>query len=366
VSPINQKVLKQWAGLAAAASLLALCLILLGSQAMAAEREPTLSQPAMGRADLSVPRSAAGIEQVNPGFTLDMFRGVIWGRVDPGDLVTVTRTAGGDAYASAEADGKGFFWAMPFDGLNPGWPASIHGGDTFELYVNGGLAATVSPLNITGGINVLADQVAGHIDGAGAGIPVSVTVGALGQFASGPQATTATDGSGNFAVTLADIDLKARNLVAVDYNVGGNYVRNYLFPDPPVFVIEQYNHVAGYAPPGQMVTATAYLTYPTDVRWQYSANANWPYGIYHIPEARADEDAQPGEVVEVEFEDQHHPARYGGSLLRRGSRPGVGHRAPGGDGAHQHVAADGQRPGLRRDHGCRRGGRHLPGCLFHR
>ncbi|MCP4543630.1 MAG: DUF11 domain-containing protein, partial [Chloroflexi bacterium] len=242
-----------------------------------------------------MPRTGAQAQNVNPGFAVDLVRETIWGLVNQGDTVTVTRTAGGWSYGAAEADGVGFFWTPLYD--NSGQPVGLHGGDTVEIYVNGALATTMTPLTITGEIDVLANQVVGTIIGAPQDTPVTVTVGLWGYAPrpGAPQQSTTTDASGVFTVTFGNVDLGAENLAAVDYETGGNYVRGYLYPGDPIFLVQQYNKVAGYAPRYQTITVTAYITYPTDARWQGTTYAEFPHGFYNV-----DGDFAPGDVVELE------------------------------------------------------------------
>jgi uncharacterized repeat protein (TIGR01451 family) len=245
-------------------------------------------------ASLSLDATAAN---VNPGFTVDLVREAVWGLVNPGDTVTVTRTSGGAAYGAAQADGVGFFWTPVHDGS--GEPVGLHGGETVEIYVNDALAATVNPMTITGEIDVLADRVVGAISGDTGGTPVTVTVGLWGGvFRPGmPLMSATTDASGVFSVTFGDVDLDAQSLAAVDYRADGNHVRGYLYPGGPVFLVQQYDKVVGYAPRFQTVTATVYMTYPSHVRWQDSAYADFPHGFYTI-----NGDSEPGDVVELELE----------------------------------------------------------------
>jgi hypothetical protein len=231
------------------------------------------------------------------GFVVDLAYEAIWGYVAPGDEVTVTRTSD-DAYGAAEADGVGFFWT-PLWRAN-GQPESVGGGDIFEVYVNGTLTTTLSPVTITGQVDVLNDRVVGAFSGAGSGTPVTVTVGLEGAapVSGAPQESTTTDASGAFTVTFNAVDLGAETLVAVDYPVGSNHVRDYLYPNARVFSARQYNQIAGYATPNQAITATVYVTYPTDVRWENTATAGSLHGWYNVNQP-ADDDIEPGDVVEV-------------------------------------------------------------------
>ena len=127
----------------------------------------------------------------------------VWGILSPGDLVTVTRTAGGAAYGAAEADGVGFFWTPLWQ--SNGQPADAVGGNTVAIYVNGAISATITPYAITGQMDVLNDRVVGAVSGLGGSRPVTVTLGiwAFHQSLVGaPQVTATTDASGAFTATF--------------------------------------------------------------------------------------------------------------------------------------------------------------------
>ena len=234
---------------------------------------------------------------VYPGFTVDLVNEAVWGRVSAGDLVTVTRTTGGPAFGNALADGSGFFWT-PLWHPTSGQPADVVGGDVIDVYVNGALNATLTPRAITGGIHVADDEVVGTIDGLGAGTSVTVTLGIWGGVPGNTTAfgTATTDADGTFTVTFGSIDLIPVYPAAVDYQQSGFTVRGYLFPDPPVFQISGYSTIAGFATPGQTVTATSYLTYPTDARATNTVQAPRPFGFYQVPL-----EVQAGDVVEVDL-----------------------------------------------------------------
>jgi uncharacterized repeat protein (TIGR01451 family) len=256
----------------------------------------TLFLPSAMEADSLAPQQV-----VNPGFTVDLTRSRIWGMVNPGDVVTVSRTMGGEAYGAGEADGAGFFWTTLYDGSGNGHLVDIFGGDTLEFYVNGVLVDTMIPITVTGGIDVLANQVNGNIEGAGVGVPVTVTIGGWANEPppGAPFETTTTDVNGDFTVTFSNMDLVAENLAAVDYDAGNNYIRAYLYPDPHVFLVQQYQTIAGYAPRFQNIHATVYITYPTDIRWEGDVWAGWPHGYYIFDGV----DVAPNDVVEVSFDD---------------------------------------------------------------
>jgi hypothetical protein len=310
---------RRWASLAAVAVLLALCLILLaiatpgvgmpGGRTAAADEGPLPRRPAPARENAMQAAllgmeagylAAAGPQQaINPGFTVDLTYDAVWGLVDPGDVVTVNRTADG-AYGAAEADGLGFFWTYLWQAN--GQPADIADGDTIEIYVNGSLEASIPVVEVTGGIDVLTDQVVGTISGDTGGTVVTLTLGVEGQQPGGnaPQQTATTNGSGSFAATFASVDLGPSMLVAVEVPQGGHTVRTYLYPDPRVFLVQNLLFVRGYADPGQQIDVTCYEGSGPTVRWSTEGTAEAPHGWYNIWPSGS---AQAGDVVEVDLGD---------------------------------------------------------------
>ena len=179
-----QSSLGRWAALTGVLVLLAICLALLGGQAVTAEvPEVPRPQPRQanitGQGDLAldaVPQFQS-FEQISPGFTVDLAYDAVWGLVEPGATVTVERASDG-AYGAAEANGKGFFWT-PLWQAN-GQPAYITGGDAIHVFVDGDLEASIPVVEVSGGIDVLADQVDGAIPNGTVGTPVTVTIGLEG------------------------------------------------------------------------------------------------------------------------------------------------------------------------------------------
>ena len=166
-----------------------------------AEAQPlTPGFPAAQAAERRAPQSADAAQAVNPGFTLDLAYETVWGMVNPGDRVTVTRSTGGAAYGAAEADGVGFFWTPLWQ--SDGQPADVAGGDTVEVYVNGALDTTLSPLDITGQVDVLNDQVTGNVSGLAMGTSVTVTLGGFGQMVAG---TVRREGNPDIGSTFQEI-----------------------------------------------------------------------------------------------------------------------------------------------------------------
>jgi uncharacterized repeat protein (TIGR01451 family) len=315
-------VLGRWSGLVGAAILLALCLILVsGQQAAAAQDGPTPYRPTFERPTSSAPRGPAveskprvvqdlesrpasllGQRQVNPGFTVDLLYNAVWGVVDSGEVVTVTRTGDG-AYGAAEVNDKGFFSTPLWQAT--GQPADIADGDTIEIYVDGSLEATIPVVGVSGGIDVLADEVDGAILNGIAGTPVTVTIGLEGGQppSNAPQATATTDPAGSFTAAFAGMDLGASNLAAVEYPSGGGRVRACLYPNDRGFEVWNMRGVRGYADPGQQVDVTVYEGAGPTVRWSGNGTAGEPHGFYDIGLSGpgSAEAAQPGDLVAVDL-----------------------------------------------------------------
>jgi len=234
---------------------------------------------------------------VNNGITMDLVRERVFGRLDPGDLITITRQGDG-AYGSAQADGSGFFWTPLFSGDGSGVPVDIAGGEDF--WVNGSLITVSLPLEAVGGVDVINDQVSGNLPGNSGNTQIWLKFGLWG---SGPVSTwsagTLTNPSGNFTIPL-NFDAGAENFFAVEYPVATNvYLRTYFTPDPRVFLVEQNNLVAGYAPPNTAITATVYSAYPTSVRTIQQGNAPYPFGFFILDGM----EIATGDVVAIEYED---------------------------------------------------------------
>ncbi|MFZ6030261.1 MAG: hypothetical protein ACOYYS_21310 [Chloroflexota bacterium] len=233
-------------------------------------------------------------QAVLPGFTVDLAHDAVMGRIQPGDRVTV---AVGTSYGAAVADATGFFWT-------PLWQAGgaaldLIGGETVEIAVNDVVADTVVVQAVSGGIDVLADQVGGNLSGLGDGIAVTVTLGGWGQLpaAGAAFATGTTDLSGDFSIFFDEIDLTPGELAQVDYRASAHvHVRAYLRADPWVFAVVNNNRAVGYVAPYDHVQVTAYSSYPSDVIWQAEADADL-LGYYNV---LGDWDAVPaGSVFEV-------------------------------------------------------------------
>jgi uncharacterized repeat protein (TIGR01451 family) len=244
-----------------------------------------------------MPGPAVEAQAVNPGFTVDLFHGRVWGKVGPGELVTVTGP--GSVYGAARADATGFFWTPLWDST-AGTEVAINDGDTFNFYVDGALDATITARDVTGQVDVLNDRVTGNIPGVSAGTAVTVT---LKDWSGGepepgaPQATVTTDGSGNFTADFSgSVNISPMYWATVDYAVG-SAVRDHL-SSAGVFLVDSYQTVEGYAQPGQTVTATIYAG-TSSVDEVVSGTADKIRGNYVLQPSVASLD--PGDLVEVDL-----------------------------------------------------------------
>ena len=228
----------------------------------------------------------AGVQAVNPGFTVDLFQNSVWGKVGPGQVVTITGP--GNVYGAARADMTGFFWSPLWDGAT-GAQTDIVIGESLSMFVDGSLRTAITPRAISGAVDPLSDRVSGHVAGDSGGTVVTATL-------KGSQATATTDPSGNFSVDFSGIlSLDAGDWADVDVS-GGGAVRERLFPTGHVLV-NSYDTLEGYVQPGQIFTATVY-TGTTSVKAAMSTMASGLDGWYSLqPGVSLD----PGDLVEVEL-----------------------------------------------------------------
>jgi uncharacterized repeat protein (TIGR01451 family) len=254
-----------------------------------AERAATAIADTMSPAALNPQSLPAGI-------TVDLVYHVVMGWANPGDLIAVTTPTG---HGTAVADGVGFFWTPIWHA--DGHPIGINVGEPLVIFVNGALTHSVTPPQISGGIDVLNDTVTGQIDGDGGGTAVTLTMGVWAQLPApgAPTQTAITQGDGSFSAPFGE-DLGAQMLTTVDLALAGVNIRTCFYPDPAVFLVQQYDSIAGYAPPGQPVYATVYAAYPGNVRWSGETSAEWPHGFYRFGAIGWGEaDIETGDVVEV-------------------------------------------------------------------
>jgi hypothetical protein len=237
--------------------------------------------------------SAAKNQDVSVGLTLDLAQDAIWGRLEPGDVVTLTRSADG-AYGAAQTDGVGFYWTPLW--LPSGRAADLAAGDTIEIYINGTLDATVTPKGISGQVDVLNDRVTGNVAGLSAGTAVTITLGDFGTMVGAvPYVVTTVDGSGDFDADFSGVaDIGPHQMARVQYvDASGAIVQAYAYPEE-LLSVQGWSAVLGYAHPGTVVTATVYSSYPSSVRWSDSTTSPPPHGAY-----RVEGNIEYGDVVEV-------------------------------------------------------------------
>jgi uncharacterized repeat protein (TIGR01451 family) len=242
-----------------------------------------------------MPHSAVQAQAVNPGFTVDLFHGQVWGIVGPGEMVTVTGPGG--VYGAAQADAAGFFWTPLWDGT-AGTVAEIDDGDVINFYVEGTLDTTITVRDVTGQVDVLNDRVTGHIPGVAAGTAVTVT---LKDWSGGepppgaPQATATTNSSGNFTADFSgSVNIGPGYWATVDY-AAGSVVRDHLAPVRTILV-DSFQTVDGYAQPGQAVSVDIY-TGTTTLAETLTGKAD-KEGYYYVV---ANVSLDPGDLVEVDL-----------------------------------------------------------------
>ena len=244
-----------------------------------------------------IQRSAEAAQALNPGFTVDLFHDRVWGKVGPGELVTVTGPGG--VYGAAQADTAGFFWTPLWDSTT-GTEAKISDADTFNFYVDGTLDASITARDVTGQVDVLNDRVTGNIPGVPAGTAVTVTlINWLGGEPphGAPQETTTTDGSGNLTADFAgSVNTGPRYWATVDY-AAGSAVRDHLGPAEK-FLVSSYQSIDGLAQPGQTVTATIYDGV-SSVEEVVDGTADKTTGGYWLSPNVSSLD--PGDLVEVDL-----------------------------------------------------------------
>lgn len=299
-----QDSIRRWASWALVVGSAALCVIILGGSAVATEETPPLRSN-FEHAEMSIPYGpafATTVEQVSPDFTVDLVEDAIWGLVEPGGVVTVERATDG-AYGAAEADGIGFFWTPLWQ--SNGQPADVAGGDTIRISVDGTLEATVPVVAITGGIDVLADEVEGSVPGVAAGTVVTISIGIGGApGANAPRATATTGPGGSFTASFPEIDLGSANLAAVEVDSGDGRVRGYVYPKDHVFAVQNLRSIGyGFADPGQQVDVTVYEGSGSTVRWSGSTTAESPHGFYRLwaPGTGEPDAPQAGDRVTVDL-----------------------------------------------------------------
>ena len=245
--------------------------------------------------------SPSGIDprSLPAGITIDLTYDVVMGFVDPAEAVTVT--LGTQGYGAAVADGVGFFWT-PIWHVTDGYKLDVDCGDYISIVVETDPAIEIVPPCMTGGIDVLNDEVYGTITGDTGGTLITATHGMSTMWGNTIQppspgavnamSTTLPDGS--FEILFVGTDLGAESLAAVDVPYFGINLRAYFYPQE-VFLVEQFNKIGGFAEPGQTITGTVYEGTTINERWTDSTTANWPHGDYTFWEVPI----EVGDKVEV-------------------------------------------------------------------
>jgi len=206
------------------------------------ESSQTETAQALSSGAWSIP-SGIDPRSLPAGITVDLTYDVVMGFVDPGEAINVT--LGTEGYGAAVADGVGFFWT-PIWHNTDGYQLGIDCGDTINIVIGTDPAIENVPPCLTGGIDVLNDEVEGSIPGDMGGTSVTATLGlfdfyflsgALPPTPGSPQVTGSTAGDGSFTLSFTGIaDMGAESLVSLDIDLDSVNVRSYLYPESPVFI----------------------------------------------------------------------------------------------------------------------------------
>ncbi|MDT8382349.1 MAG: hypothetical protein RQ728_08865 [Brevefilum sp.] len=266
------------------------------------DRNLTDSSSLPGNLPYSIdPRSLLG------GITIDLTYDVVMGFVNPGDTVMVT--VGSEGYGAAVADGVGFFWTPVWHNTN-GYQLGIDCEMTISITVESNPPILVEPPCMTGAINILTDTISGTIPGDTGGTEVVFQLGEYGMYydqigriqpkppggGAVESVVTETDGSFTYQPGFAS-NLGAESLFSVDFQVDGIWIRSYVYPDQPVFMVQQYNTIAGYAEVGKTINVEVYDGSST-FKWSSLTNAYGPHGFYTFN----DVPIEPGDSVDVQVE----------------------------------------------------------------
>ncbi len=279
------------------------------------EEDPINSDRGMEVGDdgiLPLPTSASGgslpagfdARGLFSGISVDLSYDVVMGRLTGRDGEMVTVTMGADGYGAAVVDDTGFFWT-PVWHTTDGYPMDLACGMTISVVVGSDPAVVIDPPCITGGIDLSTNTLHGQVAGDPGGNYIYPQKGyfdpelmeprpVTGAFGSST-VTTEADGFGSFTYNLL-YDFGAESLYTLDYKVDdGIYVRTYFYPDTPVFMVQQYNSIGGYADVGQTVTASVIDMNTVTVVWSDTTIADWPHGFYDF----RDVPIEVGNSVEV-------------------------------------------------------------------
>ncbi|RPI25575.1 MAG: hypothetical protein EHM70_19915, partial [Chloroflexota bacterium] len=248
----------------------------------------------MGDLPLDLQRLAG----LSSGFTVDLAYNLVLGMANPGDVISITNGVGGNFFGIAIADKTGFFWTPVWWTDGSGQQYDLVGSDDIHVFVQGIEQTTLTPIDATGELDVLNDQVVGQVPGLDAGTLVTVTLGRWYQYPTEqmPRVITAVDGSGNFTAAFTN-NLGPHNFAQVVYPLGASHGIDYLYP-ANVFNLDSFYYIFGFTGVGEEVVATVYITSPTDVRWTGSGQGSWPHGAFGIsdPEGMIFE---PGDTIVI-------------------------------------------------------------------
>ena len=241
------------------------------------------------------------------GITVDLTYDVVMGFVNPGETVLVAY--GSTGYGAAVADDVGFFWTPIWD-ITDGHQIGIDCGMTISITVEGNPSTIVVPPCMTGAIDIETDTISGIIPGIPENTEVYFQIGVFypipdetGRINPKPPGNvsienvyTASDGSFSYQPGFAS-NLGAESLFSVDFQVNGIWIRSYVYPEQNVFMIQQYNTIAGYAEEGKTVAAEI-VDGGSTLKWSGSTTAYGPHGFYTF----TDLSIESGNSVEVQVE----------------------------------------------------------------
>ena len=251
---------------------------------------PVVGLPASGEDAASGHSSTESIQPPPQGVSVDIAYDIVFGYLNPGDLITVTA---GSAFGTAHADGAGYFFT-PVWGTY-GRQVDLLGGETIDIYVNGTHRDTITIPTFSGGMNLFTDQVEGSLGVLSAGKVVTVSLGIWGlePNTETPWVTTTTNSTGDF---IADFtaDLGPSEFARIETSAGNGRVYHYVYPIT-TFGVDTFNYVFGYWQPYQPVTVTVYEGTSTTVRGSQTVKGNWPHGDYSAALL-----VVPGDTVEVD------------------------------------------------------------------
>lgn len=263
--------------------------------------DPDLSSMAYAMVDASLP---AGLDtrSLPPGMiTIDLTYDVVMGWATSGNSITVT--VGADGYGAAVADGAGFFWT-PIWHKTGGYQLDTDCSMSFTISVEGDSPIVLTPPCLAGSVDVLNDEIDGSISDDTGSTAVTATLSMLDNYLipqppspGAPEVTGSTSGDGSFTLSFSGVDLGAESMAAIDMTHSGVNIRSYFYPQD-VFLVQQFNTIAGFASPGQTVNATVYEGVTSTVRWSDTTNAKWPHGLYNFAGATI----EIGDTIEVVFD----------------------------------------------------------------